>query len=94
MLMIKLIKPYKVYLQKILITNLKDIQPELKAFTIINILNRALSFIDILYTFGRYYVTNYPFIIDFNINMGIDVAKTYGELIKHLNKQNIDILLY
>lgn len=93
MLTIKLIKPYSLYLQKRLITNFSDLDGSLKAFSITNMILRALSFVDILYTFGRYYTQQYPFFIDFNILMGIDIHVLYEELYLNINKNNKELLI-
>ena len=48
-----------------------------RAYQLINLLNTATSFTDILYTFGRYYMQQYGCTIDFNIVMGVDLQAIY-----------------
>mgnify|MGYP003692101027 CR=1 FL=1 len=42
-------------------------------YYLLNLLTRGLSFVDVLFTFGRYYADKYPFFVDFNVILGVDI---------------------
>lgn len=54
-----------------------DLQPIEKLFHYLNLVKTGLAFIEIIYTFGRYYRERYEFIVDFNIVMAVDFHKLY-----------------
>lgn len=41
-----------------------------RMYQLMNLIQTATSFCDIIYTLGRYYSKSYPFAIDFNIVLG------------------------
>lgn len=51
-----------------------------------NLLKKSVSFISIVFQFGRYFDHKYPFIADFNVIVAKDVRKLYDELIKLFQK--------
>ena len=58
-----MIKPYKAYLLKRNKLNLKEMEPEIHCFALINMLKSALSFTNILYTLGRYLFKKNNFLV-------------------------------
>jgi hypothetical protein len=49
-------------------------------FLFINLINQVAVFSHHIFTFGRYYKSAFPFIIDFNILLAIDIRKIYHKL--------------
>lgn len=66
----KLIKPYKLYLMKRCQYLPKKSQNIDKMYQLINLIQAATCFSEIIYMFGRYYSKVYPFAADFNIVLG------------------------
>ena len=52
-------------------------EPMNKLYRILNLLKSGVSFVDVLYVFGRYFQDEYQFIIDFNIIIADDFANLY-----------------
>lgn len=51
-----------------------------RSFELINLLNAGCSFCKELYKFGRYYSEEYPFMLDLNIVLGMDLRQAYNAL--------------
>ena len=81
MLLHNTIQPYVLYLQKKLdAQEQKNLSEEEQMFQMFNLLKRGTSFVEILYTFGRYYLQEYTFIVDFNILMARDINSLYDDV--------------
>jgi hypothetical protein len=61
-----------------------------------NIIRKGVSFIDIVFTIGRYLSKQYPFLIDFNVMIAKDTAYLYNGLKRKITEeiaiQNADFL--
>jgi hypothetical protein len=66
----KLINPYKLYLMKRCQFLPKKSQAIDKMYQLMNLIQAATGFSEIIYTLGRYYSNVYPFATDFNIILG------------------------
>ena len=66
----KLINPYKLYLMKRCQFLPKKSQTIDKMYQLMNLIQAATGFSEIIYTLGRYYSKVYPFAADFNIILG------------------------
>ena len=69
----KLIIPYKLYLLKRCQYLPKKSLPIDRMYQLINLIQTATAFCDILYTLGRYYSQTYPFVADFNVILGMNL---------------------
>lgn len=61
-----------------------------------NIIRKGVSFIDIVFTIGRYLSKMHPFLVDFNVLIAKDTAHLYNTLKKKITQeiaiQNADFL--
>jgi hypothetical protein len=64
-----------------------------KMYQLMNLIQAATSFSEIIYTLGRYYAKTYPFAADFNIilgknsyNSGNDLNTVYNQMVKYTPK--------
>lgn len=87
LLVIKLIQPYKQYLFKrnLLVLNTEEGQSEI--YLLMNLLRKALSFTDVLFLLGRYFVSQHNFLIDFNIAIAKDLSGLYRSLKTRLSEE-------
>ena len=71
-------QPYRLYLQR-RAADLRDERErgELRAYQLLNLINLATSFSDVIYTLGRYYLDRFSWAVDFNILMGADLQRIY-----------------
>lgn len=71
-------QPYRLYLQR-RAADLRDERErgELRAYQLLNLINLATSFSDVIYTLGRYYLDRFGWAVDFNILMGADLQRIY-----------------
>lgn len=67
--------------------DIQQLDSEETLYHTINLLNQGLSFVDILYTFGRYYLKTHEFIVDFNIVQARHLGHLY-QCIKSLLIKN------
>ena len=76
-------EPYRLYLQRRILLYSGELpfttreQKQARVYQLLNVINIATSFSDIIYTFGRYYMEKFTFIIDFNIILGADLQSLY-----------------
>jgi hypothetical protein len=52
-----------------------------------NIIRKSVSFIDIVFTIGRYLSKQYPFLIDFNVMIAKDTAYLYNGLKRKITEE-------
>ena len=81
--------PYKTYLLKRNALHLKEIEPQFHSYAIINLLQLALSFTNIIFTIWRYLVRSNSFLVDFNVIMARDLACMYNTLNLKLDEKFI-----
>lgn len=54
-------------------------------------MKRALDFVEVLYTFGRYYNKEHTFIVEYNVMLAMDVRNVYNE-VKDILRKNGELL--
>jgi GTP:adenosylcobinamide-phosphate guanylyltransferase len=59
---------------------------EVRVFQLINLLTMGTSFTDIIYTFGRYYLNDYGWAVDFNITIGADLQIIYKNMVDNVTR--------
>ena len=90
MLAKKLILPYKLYLQKRASSRIceyygkSNSECEVRVYQLINLLNMGSTFADIIYTFGRYYLHQFGWAVDFNITIGADLKVVYQNMVDNV----------
>jgi hypothetical protein len=90
MLAKKLILPYKLYLQKRASSRISEYygssssECEVRVYQLINLLNMGSTFADIIYTFGRYYLNQYGWSVDFNVTIGADLKIVYQNMVDNV----------
>lgn len=88
----KLLLPYKLFLQKRAVSQINvfyaksNTESEVRVYQLINLLNMGTSFTDIIYTFGRYYITEYGCAVDFNISIGADLQVIYKNMVDNVRR--------
>jgi hypothetical protein len=55
-------------------------------YQLLNLINLGTSFVDIIYTFGRYYMNNFACAIDFNIILGADLQGLYENMVENVSR--------
>jgi len=62
-------------------------------YQLINLIHSGISFSDVIYTLGRYYIKKYPLTIDFNIMLGTniyylgsDLGSVYDQMVRNVPK--------
>lgn len=92
MLVVKLLEPYRLYLQRRVLIHSGDleggrkIEREGRVYQLLNLLHLGTSFSDIIYTFGRYYMDSFACVVDFNIILGADLQGLYQEMVEKVLK--------
>lgn len=64
----------------------RTLDQEAKVYQLLNIINLATSFCDVIYTFGRYYLGKFGSAIDFNIALGADLNGLYEEMVRSVRR--------
>lgn len=57
-----------------------DVDQEIYPFVLINLINKALSFAQVLFMMGRYLWKKHKFLNEFNIVLAKDLSELYKQL--------------
>lgn len=96
----RLIVPYKLFLQKRAVSNISSyygqtqIEREVRVYQLINLLTMGTCFSDVIYTFGRYYLTDYGCAVDFNMTIGADLQLIYKNMVDNVVRPASKALLW